>query len=332
MIFMKKNSMEYCEYCRKIVGYNIKNEKVTRKLKDTDVTYNERIAICSECGREIFVDELNDTNLSELYKQYRIVNDIISLDKIKEIPQKYNIGVRPLSLLLGWGELTYTRYYSGNYIPSKHYSEILKKVYEEPYYYLQLLENNKENITEIAYKKSLKATEQLLSTNCISIEDAAKYVVSLYNDITPLVLQKVLYYAQGFYFAFCSKFLFKDNCEAWQHGPVYRNIYGIYSKYKFNYIKDIDMVDTNSFSKEQMLVLNCVTKYFHIFNGKQLEELTHNESPWLTTRGDLPADASSNKVIRKSTIGLYFTNIKDKYAMTDPNDILEYVKDVLINF
>jgi len=64
------------------------------------------------------------------------------LEKILEIPQKYNIGKRPISLLLGWGEMTFTRYCDGD-MPTKQYSDVLQRIYDDPAFYLSLLEENK---------------------------------------------------------------------------------------------------------------------------------------------------------------------------------------------
>ncbi len=69
-----------------------------------------KIAYCEECKAEIYIPEIDDFNLKALYDTYRKENNIISLEKIIEIPKLYDIGKRPLSLLLGWGEQTFTRY------------------------------------------------------------------------------------------------------------------------------------------------------------------------------------------------------------------------------
>lgn len=76
------------------------------------------------------------------------------LMKILSIPKKYAIGKRPLSLLLGWGEQTFTRYCNGD-MPSKQYSDILRRLYNEPTYYNELLQNNKDRMkSNSSYEKS----------------------------------------------------------------------------------------------------------------------------------------------------------------------------------
>ena len=54
---------------------------------------------------------------------FREKEGLISVSEMELILDKYDIGKRPLSLLLGWGEGTLTRYLDGD-IPTKQYSDI----------------------------------------------------------------------------------------------------------------------------------------------------------------------------------------------------------------
>jgi putative zinc finger/helix-turn-helix YgiT family protein len=195
----------FCPECRQDVIYVVKEKRESAELKGDLYEFMAQIAYCEQCGQEVFVPELEDVNLKELYDTYRQKNDIISLEKIQSLPEKYNIGKRPLSLLLGWGEQTFSRYYDGD-MPTKQYSEILKLIHADPAYYLSLLEKGKENLkSEKAYEKSKVITERLLDYSATEsqskIEVVADYLLSKCGDITPLSLQKALYYAQGFCYA-----------------------------------------------------------------------------------------------------------------------------------
>ena len=112
------------------------------KFKRWNYRYAGKRSFCKECNSEVFVSNINDYNLKNLYNEFRKQNNIISLEHILEIPKKYNIGKRPLSLLLGWGEQTFSRYCDGD-MPTKQYSMILERIFNEPSYYLELLESNK---------------------------------------------------------------------------------------------------------------------------------------------------------------------------------------------
>lgn len=119
-------SRAFCENCRCDVKYSILEKELYGTLKGKRYFYNGKEAICIKCNSPLFVPEINDYNLKSLYDVYRDKNGLVSLEIINEIPKKYQIGKRPLSILLGWGELTYTRYCNGD-VPSRQYSDILKK-------------------------------------------------------------------------------------------------------------------------------------------------------------------------------------------------------------
>ena len=314
-------SKVFCEECRKFVEYDVFEELVTVTLKNTEIRYKEKYAKCKECGCDIFVEELNDLNLRAVNDKYREINDIMSLAKVIEIPEMYNIGKRPLSLLLGWGEQTYTRY-CDDYIPLPQYSDLLKKIYNNPYEYLLILEKNKDKISNITYKRSKKATEELLYKDSILIDDVSNYILKS-TEITPLALQKALYYVQGFYAAFFGGFMFKENCEAWVHGPVYRGLYNKYSKFEYRNIETLEKSNAK-FTDEQKTIIDSVIEHFCCYSGKVLENFTHKEKPWQKAREGLNDLEPSNNEIEKLEIMKYFKEVKEKYKIVKPCDISLY--------
>lgn len=321
------NNIIFCSECRNDVTYTIFEKTIESTLKGENYVYMGKIAQCDDCGAEIYVGEVEDFNLKILYDTYRAKNGIISHKDILEIPSKYAIGKRPLSLLLGWGEQTFTRYCDGD-MPTKQYSDTLKKIYNEPQFYSELLEKNKSNLkTVAAYEKSKLATHALLGINVKSLSKitlATKYILYQCEDITPLALQKALYYIQGFYYAFTNTNFFSEDCEAWVHGPVYREIYTLYSSYRFDPIEKPDAFNTSLLSGLEKEVLDSVVRNLCCYSGKVLESFTHAETPWRQTRGDLSSEAQSNRIIPKDTIGEYFIAVKKKYNMLTPNDIKTY--------
>lgn len=151
----------FCPVCREDVEFAVLKNKETPILKGEVYEFVSQKAYCEKCASEVYVAKIEDDNLKALYDVYRQKNDIVSLEEIRAIPKKYGIGKRPLSLLLGWGEQTFSRYYDGD-LPTKQYSEILKKIYSDPGYYLSLLESNREKLmSDKTYKKSLAVTKNL---------------------------------------------------------------------------------------------------------------------------------------------------------------------------
>ena len=321
----------FCEECRNYVEYTTVSVPMTGRIKGKEYHYTGTEARCADCGGLVFVPEISDDNLRSLYNVFREENGIVSLDVICAIPEKYDIGKRPLSLLLGWGELTFSRYCDGD-IPTRQYSDILQRIYNEPQFYSVLLEANKANLkSQRTYEKTRRAVDALLSVDVPSnskINTVIQYLLYQCEDITPLALQKALYYIQGFHFAFYRTFLFSEDCQAWTHGPVYRDIYFRYRDYRFDPIEKTTTFDTSVFSASEKAICDSVINNICCYSGKILERFTHNEAPWLTTRGDLPDSAPSDRIIEKSVIGAYFDAVKAKYNMVNPRDIKDYSQDM----
>ena len=195
---------------------------------------------------------------------------------------------------------------------------------------MSILEENKGNLkSSIAYEKSKRATIALLGQVKMAnskVDEVIGYLLFQCEDITPLALQKAIYYVQGLYYSFMDTFLFNDDCEAWVHGPVYREIYNQYSTYRFDPIEGEKDFDVSIFTDTEKAVIDSVIQNFCCYSGKILECFTHSEMPWLKTRGNLPTEAHSNRIISKELIGEYFIAVKQKYNMLVPEDVENYAK------
>lgn len=115
--------------------------------------------------------------------------------------------------------------------------------------------------------------------------------------ITNLKLQKLLYYAQGYFLAKKGTPLFDEEFLAWEHGPVIRKIYDEYKKNGscgIVYDKDFDV----ELDEETERILEEVYEEYGQYTAWKLRNMTHQEKPWLTT--------ATNDVISKDKIKEYF--------------------------
>lgn len=102
------------------------------------------------------------------------------------------------------------------------------------------------------------------------------------NDLTNLKLQKLLYYAQGLYLAKKDTKLFKESIEAWDLGPVVRDVYVKFKSCGAFPINTFD-VDYESKALEASLkdFLKDVWEKYAIFSAGYLVKDTHKAgSPW----------------------------------------------------
>ena len=115
--------------------------------------------------------------------------------------------------------------------------------------------------------------------------DIAEYVLwycenELKKPITNLILQKMLYYVQGYYFKKYNEPIFDNTIEAWQYGPVVPDVYFIYKDNRKEDIKGITMKDEKIISKEDKIFLNNLLQQLIKIKPWALVRKTHSESPW----------------------------------------------------
>ncbi|MEB8942999.1 type II toxin-antitoxin system antitoxin SocA domain-containing protein [Bacillus cereus] len=324
-----------CEFCRDMVKYSTKDVPKVTVIRGKQYHYVGKEANCEECKSEIFVPNIHDYNLEQLDHAYRQQEQLVTISEIKEVLEKYKIGKRPLSLLLGWGEVTLTRYVNGD-IPTKQYSDILKKLGRDQSFMLDILERNKDLITQKAYRVSkeaiakLQENEDFTSTQITKIEEVANYLLYKNDDITPLALQKLLYYAQGFCRVFTGTYLFEDDCEVGSHGPVYRVIFNKYKVYQYDNL-EVNYVSTNQLTQIEKEILDCVINTLGCYSGKSLEKMILFDLPWTVADLELEDNNSDKPIMEKEEIDNCFNTMKQAYNLVAISDIKQYCIRVFDN-
>ena len=285
----EKERKDFCIACRKETEYYLQKMPVTKTIREKEYMFYITTAICSECGEEMSLPGLLDQNVKEIDHQYREMEGIVTIDDIEKLMKIYKIGKAPLSLALGFGEVTITRYLDGQ-IPSKEYSEIIRKALTSPAFMKKMLDTNRDKIAVTAYNKAMQAADEVM--NLFSVSEkmlrAISYLFRELEEVTPLMLQKLLYFIQGIHLAFYGTSVFPEDCEAWVHGPVYREVYDLFRDFKYNPIEDVRFSVLNGtnveLSTDEKRVMDLVINTFGMYGGKVLERITHNEEPWTKAR------------------------------------------------
>jgi uncharacterized phage-associated protein len=323
----------YCVECGDKVAYRISTRQDTAVVRGVEFSYVEQLAVCPECGAELYVPEVNDANVQAREDAYRIAADLITVDEVNDILQKYNIGAGPLAKVMGFGEVTINRYVSGQ-LPSREHSEKLREVLNSHVRMAEYLESGKALLSPVAYSKCKSELDRLAELyGNGKIELVTRYFLSKSGDITPMALQKLLYYAQAFYYALFNEELFPDRCQAWAYGPVYPKVYAKYSDYGYDPIRSsVDFsFELNELTTREIGLLDAVINSFGCYSGTKLSSFTHSEQPWFTARGSLsPKDRSSTEISVES-IRQYFAMVVEKYHIMNPCDIVKYSSDMYNN-
>lgn len=125
-------------------------------FKNSTVNYEASYFFC-ELTKELYMDEQqmqdNDIRLKDAYRKKE---GLLTSAQIGEIRAKYGISQSDLCLLLGWGGKTITRYES-HQVQDKAHDTILKKIDQDPEWFLSLLNGAKANLSAESYQKYLAA-------------------------------------------------------------------------------------------------------------------------------------------------------------------------------
>ena len=160
------------------------------------------------------------------------------------------------------------------------------------------------------------------------IDAVARYILNKSsNDITPMALQKLLYYAQSFFRVLFGEELFFDNCQAWVHGPVYPKVYYKYREFGYDPIdKPFRYFEEDLFelTEREVAFLNSIIDAFGCFSGNILSSITHNELPWIEARGNLKTNDRGSTEISKEIMNTYFEKVVTDYQIVTPRDIKKY--------
>jgi uncharacterized phage-associated protein len=152
------------------------------------------------------------------------------------------------------------------------------------------------------------------------INDVADYIIMKMNEaswINVLKLQKLLYYVQAWTLAFENQRCFDGEFQAWVHGPVNREIYDRFKDRKSMYsrVRLTDMRDEfeiASIPKDVITNIDSVLEAYGDFSDDQLEEMTHNETPWLDAReGCSPRERCTMDIDEVTMREYYAARVKD---------------------
>lgn len=163
----------------------------------------------------------------------------------------------------------------------------------------------------------------------VNLFDFARYVglsmLSQGMSVSPLKLQKILYYIQAWHMVFFGRTsqLFDEAPQAWVNGPVYPEIYHRYKNSAFNMCDHLTVAsfgatedtalsevkalsDKMKLTPEQIDVIDSVIRLYGTKTQNQLIFVTHSEQPWCDARGDLlPYEPSNNTISLDTMYGYY---------------------------
>lgn len=311
---------------------DVKTRKATTEVRGVEIVFDEYYKVDSNTGEEIFDRELEIMNDANVYDIYKKKKGLLTNAEIKEIRNKYNMNQKEYALAIGVGEVTVNRFENGAI--QTEATDAIMRLSEDPDNMYNLLTNNQESIPKSTYDSFVKRIDELrllkahkiaeydkekISKSRFStadIDDVVDNVIEKYNKkyellneqykvdtncefITPLKLQKLLYYIQGMTLYIFGKPAFENKIYAWPYGPVVEEVY---KKYKTQGKKPIATPkDVNKISKGLSNIIDIIIEGYGEYSASRLIDLTHKEDPW--------KEAESNAEITQESIKEYFDKV-----------------------
>ena len=228
-ILLRKIQRE-CPLCGKIHELEERARNNIVVIKGEEVEYEETFCFCENGDgeeKEFTTGKMENRNLLNARNAYRRKHGLLTSDEIVKIREKYGLSQVDLAKLLGWGEITISRYES-KAIQDEAYDNMLRIIMDNPLAVYEFFRKNcnaftgekraaiKEKIMtnldsygrEYLKRKALETDyvkyqnpsdangNQLL--NIDKLESVISYFASKISDLYKVKLMKMLWYADSF--------------------------------------------------------------------------------------------------------------------------------------
>lgn len=151
--YLIKTIMISCPLCDKEHEIEERKRMSHITIKGEIVDYEEIYYLCKnsdEDENEFVLAKMNDVNLMNARNAYRVKKGLLTSGEILKIREQYGLSQSDLSNLLGWGEVTISRYES-KAIQDEAYDNILRIIIDNPMKAYEFLKKNKEKFSNLKY-------------------------------------------------------------------------------------------------------------------------------------------------------------------------------------
>lgn len=164
-VLMDYITME-CPMCAKVHPVKKASRQSKAKIKGEIIDYPETVYECEETG-EIFIPaDVMDANLLRARDAYRLAHGFMTSQEIVQLRKRLGLTQKELALLLGWGEITVTRYETKQ-IQNESHDILLKAIRDNAYEARKLLIQNRENFAPDRYREILKRIDEEISRTSV---------------------------------------------------------------------------------------------------------------------------------------------------------------------
>lgn len=147
-----------CPVCNKVHSVEQRKRLTQSIVKDEVVDYEETYFLCpssNEEENEFVPAGIMDENLLRARDSYRKKKGLLTSDEIMAIRSYYGLAQSDFSFLLGWGEITVTRYETKT-IQDETYDNMMRMVRENPMFALECVDKHRDKFNPEKYSRIRK--------------------------------------------------------------------------------------------------------------------------------------------------------------------------------
>ena len=311
--------LKQCPACERL-GLEIISRPKEFEIRGEKIVVEVKTLYCPNCGNEFDDSKEFEDPFRLAYDEYRRKHSLLLPDEIIGFRKQYDLTQKELSNLLGFGEVTLTRYENGALQDSAH--DKILKLAMDPNNLLELLKNNpsvidsekRERISEkIRKRRSLSMASNLLTIDSplneytgftkFNLEKLAETIKLLcFNrNVYKTKLMKLLFYSDFIYFKEHRKSITGLRYAHLPLGPVpdqHELILWLVSD--FDSAISFVPVDFEKYSGEEVVIKGIptadhlsedekdsifeVSEHFEYYTSKDLSILSHLEPAYKKTR------------------------------------------------
>lgn len=296
----------------------LRQENAELRFRKDKFQYINLYYQCEDTKERFTTTEIDEINLSQVYNQYRIKYGIPFTDEIKSIRQMYELSASKMSEILGFGENQYRLYENGD-IPSEANGKILSSI-KKPSIFKAFVENAKNQFEEKEYEKILSKLRKTIEYKKCNIQKELifdsysrgpfnGYALQSYSKLKNIMLyfiekchtvfntkmNKLLFYTDFLSYKKYGHGMSGLAYKAIQFGPVPIRWDRVYSLIDDIYSEIVVLPsgscgtklcatlspDYNSFSTEELDILELVLNKFKDMSATEISEVSHKEEAWM---------------------------------------------------
>lgn len=294
----------------------LKHEIRTLEYRKEKFNYVAQFYEDDETHEQFTTTEMDETNIAQVYNQYRVKHSIPFEDEIIALRKTYNLSALKMSAILGFGDNQYRQYEEG-YIPTESNGKILKAC-QNPLIFKTFVENSRNQLSEKEYAKiiatveavSQKATDvrlQLIYGDCgrcalngyapqslERLHNILRFFINKCGGVFNTKMNKLLFYADFYNYRQHGLGITGLSYKAIKYGPVpvrWDRVYSLFDDIhqeivEFN--QDVagtrltteQEADLTALSETERASLDLIFNAFEKMSAKEISSISHDEEAW----------------------------------------------------